>query len=249
MSNETSFDFSGTRVLVTGGSSGIGAAIARGFTAAGADVVITGTRASASEYDGDLSAYEYRQLELTDKKTINALAASFDCLDVLVNNAGANFPGGKHEAAPDVFEESVAINLFGGYRLAVGCKDKLAASSLEGGGSVINMASMGAFFAVPIVPGYAAAKAATVQMTKNLAATWAGEGVRVNAVAPGLIESNMTALMKGVDMLEKPFIDRTPMARWGTPEDIAPVILFLASSGAKFITGQTVLVDGGFSIT
>jgi len=249
VSNETSFDFSGTRVLVTGGSSGIGAAIARGFTAAGADVVITGTRASASEYDGDLSAYEYRQLELTDKKTINALAASFDRLDVLVNNAGANFPGGKHEAAPDVFEESVAINLFGGYRLAVGCKDKLAASRLEGGGSVINMASMGAFFAVPIVPGYAAAKAATVQMTKNLAATWAGEGVRVNAVAPGLIESNMTALMKGVDMLEKPFIDRTPMARWGTPEDIAPVILFLASSAAQFITGQTVLVDGGFSIT
>ncbi len=248
MSNETSFDFSGSRVLVTGGSRGIGAAIARDFTAAGADVVITGTRASASEYGGDLSAYEYRQLELTDKKAVDALAASFERLDVLVNNAGANFPGGKHEAAPDVFEESVAINLFGGYRLAVGCKDKLAASSLEGGGSVINMASMGAFFAVPIVPGYAAAKAATVQMTKNLAATWAGEGVRVNAVAPGLIESNMTAMMKGVEMFEKPFIDRTPMARWGTPEDIAPVVLFLASSAAQFITGQTVLVDGGFSI-
>lgn len=248
MSNETSFDFSGSRVLVTGGSRGIGAAIARDFTAAGADVVITGTRASASEYGGDLSAYEYRQLELTDKKAVDALAASFERLDVLVNNAGANFPGGKHEAVPDVFEESVAINLFGGYRLAVGCKDKLAASSLEGGGSVINMASMGAFFAVPIVPGYAAAKAATVQMTKNLAATWAGEGVRVNAVAPGLIESNMTAMMKGVEMFEKPFIDRTPMARWGTPEDIAPVVLFLASSAAQFITGQTVLVDGGFSI-
>ena len=249
MSNETSFDFAGSTVLVTGGSNGIGAAIARDFAAAGADVVITGTRASASEYDGDLSAYAYRQLELTDKKAIDALAASFDHLDVLVNNAGANFPGGKHEAVPDVFEESVAINLFGGYRLAVGCKDKLAASGLEGGGSVINMASMAAFFAVPIVPGYAAAKAATVQMTKNLAATWAGEGVRVNAVAPGLVESNMTAPMKGVEMLEKPFIDRTPMARWGTPEDIAPVVLFLASSAALFITGQTLLVDGGFSIT
>lgn len=110
------------------------------------------------------------------------------------------------------------------------------------------MASMGAFFAVPIVPGYAAAKAATVQMTKNLAATWAGEGVRVNAVAPGLIETNMTALMKGVDALEKPFLDRTPMARWGTPDDIAPVVLFLASSAARFITGQTIAVDGGFSI-
>lgn len=248
MSNATQFDFSGARVLVTGGSNGIGAMIAKGFATAGAEVLITGTRASAAEYDGDLSAYEYRQLQLTDKQAIDALASSLDGLDVLVNNAGGNFPGGQHEAAPDVFEESVAINLFGGYRLAVGCKDKLAASNLEGGGSVINMASMGAFFAVPIVPGYAAAKAATVQMTKNLAATWAGEGIRVNAVAPGLVESNMTALMKGVEMLEKPFLDRTPMARWGTPEDIAPVVLFLATSAARFITGQTVLVDGGFSI-
>ncbi|MDH3202756.1 MAG: SDR family oxidoreductase [Myxococcales bacterium] len=248
MGNGTSFDFSGSHVLVTGGSNGIGAAIARGFAFAGAEVVITGTRGSADEYDGDLSAYEYRQLQLTDKDAVDALAGSFDRLDVLVNNAGGNFPGGRHEAVPDVFEESVAINLFGGYRLAVGCKDMLAASGLEGGGSVINMASMGAFFAVPIVPGYAAAKAATVQMTKNLAATWAGEGIRVNAVAPGLIESNMTALMKGVEALEKPFLDRTPMARWGTPDDIAPVILFLASSAARFITGQTIAVDGGFSI-
>lgn len=248
MSNDTSFNFSGARVLVTGGSNGIGAEIAKAFNAAGSEVVITGTRATASEYEADLSAYEYRQLHLTDKKAVDALATSLERLDVLVNNAGGNFPGGKHEAAPDVFEESVAINLFGAYRLATGCKDMLAASSFEGGASVINLASMAAFFAVPIVPGYAAAKAATVQMTKNLAATWAGEGIRVNAVAPGLIESNMTALMKGVEILEKPFIDRTPLTRWGTPEDIAPVVLFLASSAARFITGQTLPVDGGFSI-
>jgi NAD(P)-dependent dehydrogenase (short-subunit alcohol dehydrogenase family) len=86
-------------------------------------------------------------------------------------------------------------------------------------------------------------------MTKNLAATWAGDGIRVNAVAPGLIESNMTAIMKGVEPLEKPFIDRTPLGRWGVPGDIAPVVLFLASSSARFMTGQTVLVDGGFSVT
>lgn len=249
MRNRASFDFSGARVLVTGGSNGIGAAIAKGFADAGAEVVITGTRASASEYDGDLSAFEYHQLQLTDKAGIESLAASIDHLDILVNNAGGNFPGGKHEAVPDVFEESVAINLFGGYRLAVGCKDKLAASTLDGGASIINLASMGAFFAVPIVPGYGAAKAATVQMTKNLAATWAGDGIRVNAVAPGLVESNMTAVMKGVEPLEKPFLDRTPLGRWGAPGDIAPVVLFLASSSARFLTGQTILVDGGFSIT
>lgn len=249
MRNRASFDFSGARVLVTGGSNGIGAAIAKGFADAGAEVVITGTRASASEYDGDLSAFEYHQLQLTDKAGIESLAASLDRLDILVNNAGGNFPGGRHEAVPDVFEESVAINLFGGYRLAVGCKDKLAASTLDGGASIINLASMGAFFAVPIVPGYGAAKAATVQMTKNLAATWAGDGIRVNAVAPGLVESNMTAVMKGVEPLEKPFLDRTPLGRWGAPGDIAPVVLFLASSSARFLTGQTILVDGGFSIT
>ena len=248
MRNAASFDFSGARVLVTGGSRGIGAAIAKAFADAGADVLITGTRASAIEYEDDLSAFEYRQLSLTDRGAIDALAASLDRLDVLVNNAGGNFPGGKHEAAPDVFEESVAINLFGGYRLAVGCRSKLAASNLDGGASVINMASMGAFFAVPIVPGYAAAKAATVQMTKNLAATWADDGIRVNAIAPGLIESNMTAIMKGVEPLEKPFLDRTPLRGWGAPDDIAPVALFLASAAARFVTGQTIRVDGGFSI-
>ena len=249
MSNEATFDFSGAKVLVTGGSNGIGRAIAKAFAAAGAEVAITGTRASASEYDDDLSSYDYRPLQLTDKAGIESLAASLDRLDILVNNAGGNFPGGKHEAAPDVFEESVAINLFGAYRLAVGCRDKLAASTLEGGASVINFASMAAFFAVPIVPGYGAGKAATVQMTKNLAASWAAEGIRVNAIAPGLVESNMTKIMKGVEPLEKPFIDRTPLRRWGAPEDIAPVALFLASSSARFITGQTLLVDGGFSIT
>jgi NAD(P)-dependent dehydrogenase (short-subunit alcohol dehydrogenase family) len=247
--NSAAFDFSGARVLVTGGSNGIGAAIASAFADAGAEVAITGKRPSAGEYDGDLSRYEYHQLELGDKAAIEALAASLDRLDVLVNNAGCNFPGGRHEAVPDVFEESVAINLFGAYRLAVGCKDKLAASTLEGGASVINMASMGAFFAVPIVPGYGAAKAATVQMTKNLAATWASDGIRVNAVAPGLIETNMTAIMKGVEPLEGPFLERTPLRRWGVPGDVAPVVLFLASSSARFLTGQTIAVDGGFSVT
>lgn len=241
------FDFSGCRVLVTGGSSGIGAAIARDFVAAGARVAITGTRASAADYDSDLSAYEYHQLSLTDRACIERVAAALDSLDVLVNNAGCTLPGGKSEYLADVFEEAVAINLFGAFHMSQACYDKLRASPLDGGASVINLASMSSFFAVPMVPGYGAAKAGVVQMTKNLAVAWARDNIRVNAVAPGIIETNMTAAMKGVEFLERPQIERTAMHRWGTPDDVAPAALFLASPAARFITGHTLAVDGGYT--
>ena len=245
---DASYDYAGVKVLVTGGSNGIGAGIARAFREAGAEVAITGTRPSAADYDSDLSGYAYHALQMTDGAGIEALACALGALDVLVNNAGANLPGGRSEWEPEVFEESVAINLFGSFRMALACKPLVGASRLEGGGSVINMASMSSYIAVPIVPGYGAAKAGVVQMTKNLAVAWVNDGIRVNAIAPGLIESNMTALMKGIPALEDAEIGRTPMGRWGTPGDIAPAVLFLASSGARFITGQTLNVDGGYSV-
>ena len=163
------FDFSGSRVLITGGSSGIGCGIARAFHEAGALVTITGRRPGASDYDRDLSPYTYRQLEMTDGEGIVRVAQSLDGLDVLVNNAGANLPGGRSEYEPDVFEETVSINLFGAYRMAAACKEHLCKSKACGGASVIGFASMSAYFGIPIVPAYGAAKAAVVQMTKNLA--------------------------------------------------------------------------------
>jgi len=240
------YDYSGARVLVTGGSNGIGLGIARAFADSGAAVVITGTREQASDYEHDLSAFEYQSVDMRESAALTDLVRSFDRLDVLVNNAGANLMV-RNEWLPEVFEESVRINLFGAFHLAVGLKEVLAKSVIEGGGSVVNIASMSAFIAVPFVPGYGAAKAAIVQMTKNLGVAWAKEGVRVNAVAPGLIESNMTRAMKGVEALEAPEMARTPMGRWGMPEDVAPAFLFLASPDARFITGQTLCVDGGYS--
>jgi NAD(P)-dependent dehydrogenase (short-subunit alcohol dehydrogenase family) len=155
--NELRFDFSGARVLVTGGSGGIGLGVARAFAEAGARVTVTGRRAAASDYDADLSAFAYLPLEVRDGDAIARVAGSLDGLDVLVNNAGANFPFQPSEWDPAVFEDSVRVNLFGAFRMALACRGLLAKSGLEGGASVLNVASMSAFRAVPIVPGYGAA--------------------------------------------------------------------------------------------
>lgn len=243
-----SFDFSGLRVLVTGGSSGIGHGIARAFAAAGAEVIVSGRRPAAEEYKSDLSGLDYRQLEATDAASIQALADSLPGLDVLINNAGANLPGGKSEYLPEVFEESVRINLFSTYRLAHACHDKLKQARLDGGASIVNLASMASYFGITAVPGYGAAKAAIVQLTKTLAAAWAADGIRVNAVAPGLIRSNMTARIQNLPEYTRKDFERMPMARWGTPEEIAPAVLFLSSPAARYITGQTLAIDGGYSI-
>jgi 3-oxoacyl-[acyl-carrier protein] reductase len=243
-----SFDFTGAAVLVTGGSNGIGLGIAEAFRDAGADVVITGRKPSASDYTHDLSGFGYRQLALPDPEGITALAATLDRLDCLVNNAGENLPGGRSEWDPDVFEAVVATNLASAFRVATACKPLLSASTAEGGASVVNMGSMTSYFGLEIVPAYGAAKAAIVQLTKGLAVSWAADGIRVNAVAPGLIESNMTGPMLAFEELMAPVVERTPMRRVGKPEDVAPVVLFLASAAARYVTGQTLPVDGGFSV-
>ena len=244
--NQISFDFADADVLVTGGTSGIGHAVATAFAHAGAAVTITGTRRGPDDYDRDLGRFSYRQAEMTDPHSVDALVASLGTLDVLVNNAGANFPGGRDEWEPDTFAAALALNLVGPMRLTMGCRDRLASSSLDGGASVVNMASLSAFRSVPIVPGYGSAKAGIVTLTHNLARQWVSDRIRVNAVAPGVIDTPMTAPMAQFPELLQGELAHTPMGRLGTPEEIAGAVQFLASSAASYITGHVLVVDGGY---
>jgi 3-oxoacyl-[acyl-carrier protein] reductase len=242
------FNYSGYRVLVTGGSNGIGEGIASAYLRAGAEVIITGTRSTAAEYDKDLGAYRYLQMLATDNDSIQAVAQALPALDILINNAGASLPDGKDEYEPDVFEKAVTINLTSNYRLTAALKDSLATSELPGGASVVGMASMSSLFGIEIVPGYGAAKTGLVGMTRALGVNYARSNIRVNAIASGLVESNMTAAMMDIPELIQPHLDRTPMGRVGTPDDIAGPTLFLTSPATGYITGQTLVVDGGFSV-
>ena len=245
---DIAFDCAGRHVLVTGGTSGIGAAVAAAYRAAGARVTVTGTRGSASDYEQDLADYRYLPLNVSDTTQVDRIPSHFDSLDILINNAGAVWPGGHSEYEPDVFDEALRINLSSAYRLAHGCRPLLARSTAPAGGCVIGIASMASYFGIEAVPGYGAAKAGLVQLTKTLAVAWAGDRIRVNAVAAGLTETRMTAAHVGDAQALAPTLARTPMRRVGRPSDIAGAVMFLTSEAAAYITGQTLPVDGGYSI-
>ena len=246
MSNKVSFDFTGVSVLVTGGTSGIGYAISSAFADAGASVTVTGTRSSAADYDTELSRFAYKQLEMRDGDAVDALAASLGSLDVLVNNAGANFPDGLDEWSPEGFQASLAMNVEGAQRLSVRAREALAKSTMPGGASVVNVISMMTYRATTIVPGYSSSKAALLALTRNLALHWVNDGIRVNAVAPGLIDTPMTAPMKPFQEMLDGELAKQMMRRMGTPEEVAAAVLFLSSEASSFTTGTAFAVDGGY---
>jgi NAD(P)-dependent dehydrogenase (short-subunit alcohol dehydrogenase family) len=233
------------RVLVVGGSSGIGGAIARGFLAAGANVVVTGVSDREIETlsaDPQLSRATAITLDVRDSAAVQAEVGALADLDCLVNCAGIIRRG--EELDPSVFAQVIDTNLTGAMRCCAAARPALAKSP---SGAILNMASMLSYFGGGLVPGYAASKGGVAQLTKSLAIAYASDDIRVNAVAPGWIATPLTQGLREDPERSRAILSRTPMGRWGEPHDVASAALFLCSPAAAFITGAIVNVDGGYS--
>ncbi|WP_284617737.1 SDR family NAD(P)-dependent oxidoreductase [Aquabacterium humicola] len=233
-------------VLVVGGTSGIGAAIGAAFLAAGDGVIVTGATSGevdAAAADATLVGASRAVLDVRDGDAVDALVGGLAALDVLVNCAGVIRRGAEHD--PAVFADVVDINLVGTMRCCSAARPLLSKRR----GCIVNTASMLSFFGGGLVPGYSASKGGIAQLTKSLAIAYAAEGIRVNAVAPGWIATPLTQALQDDPARSAPILARTPMGRWGTPEDIAGPVLFLASDAARFVTGVVLPVDGGYLIT
>ncbi len=238
--------FAGQTVLVSGGCSGIGRAIVEGFLASGAEVIATGVMASEIEAAGSdpvLQRAKCVQLDVRDDEQVKALVGSLERLDVLVNCAGVIRRNAELE--PEVFAEVVDINLNGSMRLCAAARPLLARQ----GGSIINTASMLSFFGGGLVPGYSASKGGIAQLSKSLAIAYASDDIRVNAIAPGWIETPLTNALQNDPVRYGAISERTAAKRWGKPEDLAGAVLFLASPVAAYITGIVLPVDGGYLVT
>ncbi len=241
-------DFAGREVLVVGGSSGIGNGIAQAFRRRGAKVSVWGTRASAADYaqepGSDLDGLHYSRVDVSDFDAVAAWTAPFERLDVLVLSQGAVLYR-RGEFALDGFRKVVDVNLTSLMACATKFHPMLAASR----GSLIVVSSTAAFHSTRGNPAYNASKTGAFGLTRTLAEAWAGDGIRVNGIAPGFVDTKMTKVTTANPQRLEAALERIPAGRLGTPADMAGVALFLASPLAAYVIGQTIPVDGGLILS
>jgi 2-deoxy-D-gluconate 3-dehydrogenase len=248
------FDLTGRVAVVTGGNGGIGLGMARGLAEAGASVLIAARNAAKSAAaEAELRAIGARVstvlVDVLDAASIRSMIAlaveRFGRIDVLITNAGTNIRKPPEQYSLEEWSSVLDINLRGTFLCAQAVHPHMQRG---GGGKIITIGSMTSLFGASFAAPYSASKGGTVQLTKALATAWAKDNIQVNAVLPGWIDTELTErARREVSGLHERVEARTPMGRWGKPEDLAGIAVFLASRASDFVTGTAIPVDGGYS--
>lgn len=247
---ESQFSLTGKKALVTGSSKGIGASIAQALAQAGADIVLVGRTKDSLEATKSAIINIGRKVEivLCDVSSADAIKEAFSDIaalkvDILINNAGSISRAPAAEAQMEEWNRIIDTNLNSVFQISQACGRAMIA---QGAGTIINIASLLSFQGGINVPAYTASKHGVAGVTKALANEWGSRGVTVNAIAPGYISTDNTAALRADADRNASILARIPIGRWGNPEDIASVVVFLASPAARYINGEVLTVDGGW---
>jgi 2-deoxy-D-gluconate 3-dehydrogenase len=249
------FDLRGKVAIITGGNGGIGLGIARGLSSVGCDIVIAARNSSKTAESAEAIRDDYGvrvlevELDVREQDNVESMVKgsldAYNRIDVLVNNAGINIRKMPQDLPSAEYDEILDTNLRGAFLCA---KAVYPSMKVGGGGKIINIGSMTSLFGGPKLVAYGASKGGIVSMTKALASAWAVDNIQVNAILPGWIDTNLTRRARvEIQGLNTQVLTRTPIARWGKPEDLQGAAIFLAAAASDFVTGVALPVDGGYS--